>query len=52
MRIFILLLIILNTQAQTKSISFNQKNFEKNKVFENTYHLWWNKYKWGPVVKD
>lgn len=52
MRIFILLLIILNTQAQTKSISFNQKDFEKNKVFENTYHLWWNKYKWGPVVKD
>tara|TARA_R110000823_G_scaffold11973_9_gene40320 strand:- start:897 stop:2609 length:1713 start_codon:yes stop_codon:yes gene_type:complete len=39
-------------QIKTKYKTYNQKNFEKNKIFENTYHLWWSKDKWGPIVKD
>jgi hypothetical protein len=52
--VFINILIVFSSQAQTKSktVSFNEKKINKNKVFENTYHLWWSKYNWGPLVKD
>lgn len=39
-------------QNQTSFEKYSQKDFEKNKIFENTYHLWWSKYNWGPIVKD
>lgn len=58
MRLFFILLlnffIVLNGQSQTKSknLTFSQKDFQKNKIFENTYHLWSHNYHWGPTVKD
>lgn len=48
------IIFTLKIHAQTKiNISkFDQKDFERNRVFERTYHLWWSKYNWGPIVKD
>lgn len=39
-------------QIQTKNRTYYQRDFEKNKAFEKTYHLWWSKDNWGPIVKD
>ncbi len=39
-------------QKSTSYKEYGQNDFEKNKIFEKTYHLWWSKYNWGPIVKD
>lgn len=55
-----ILIIILNLisicsafgQNHAKSKSFNQKNFEKNKIFENAFHLWESKFNGDANVND
>lgn len=43
---------ILLGQINQKSKIYSQKDFEKNKVFQDTYHLWWYKNKWFPSAND
>ncbi|TPG42018.1 hypothetical protein [Flavobacterium pectinovorum] len=39
-------------QSQPKLITYNQKNFEKNKVFDEVYNLWNGKMYWLPKSND
>lgn len=45
-------ILLVNIQAQKKTSKYYQIDFEKNKIFENTYNLWSSEVKWGPIVKD
>lgn len=42
---------ILGQGREYKS-NYNQNNFEKNKIFDETYHLWRYQNKWFPNEKD
>lgn len=49
----IISIIFINSAfGQKKNYQYTTKIFEKNKIFENSYHLWWSKDYWGPIVKD
>lgn len=53
--IIILNLVFINLltgQNTSKYKKYDQKNFDKNRVSINTYHLWWYKNRWAPSVKD
>jgi hypothetical protein len=39
-------------QNQNKYKTYNQENFENNKILDQVYHLWWYKNKWFPNAKD
>lgn len=51
--ILIQIVIINFTYGQiSHKKSYCQNDFEKNKIFERTYDLWWSKDKWRPIVRD
>lgn len=35
-------------QSKSKHKSFSRSNIERNKVLDETYHLWWYKHRWFP----
>jgi len=52
---FLITIFVVNLtfgQNQQKHKTFNQNNFEKNKIFDEIYHLRWYKNNWLPNVKD
>ena len=53
--LFILNIFFINTiygQSKRLKSSYSQRDFEKNKVFDTTYHLWKFNNKWIPKKND
>lgn len=58
--VFHLLILLINVvclnkssaQNKFKNQSYTQTHFDKNKVFDETYQLWWHKNRWLPNTED